>query len=594
MAERHIRIDIITIVKTDSSLDFNQQENQIKLGEQVLRSFSLTERVIFWISAAALCISTLALISRINNHFLVSIPAHGGTLVEGIVGYPRFINPLLSYTEAGEDIRALVYSGLLKATPEGKLIPDLAKEYSISDDQLTYTFILKDNLIFHDGKPITTEDIEFTIKKAIDPSLKSPERVKWEGVVVEKVNDKTIKFILKNPYTPFLENTTLGILPKHIWSGADLDQFTFSLFNTEPIGSGPYKISKIERSPEGIPLSYKLNAFSGYALGKPKIETIVVKFYPTEEQATLAYLKGNVESLNAISAEHVSRLKLGNENLKRATLPRVFGIFFNQNQSKVLAIKEIRQALEVSLDKEAIVNEVLYGFGTPIDSPIPAGLIPSEPNTEADQDRESKIQKAKEILTTKGWKQNESGMFEFKTKNDTIGFQFTISTSDAPELKKTAELLKNQWEAIGARIEIKIFEQGDFNQSVLRPRKYDALLFGEIVGRDLDLYPFWFSGERNDPGLNIALYANSKVDAALVKSRSLITQSERIAELDIIKQEIKKDIPAIFIYSPDYIYIIPKKVKNIMLGKVINPEERFINVSDWYIAENKVWKIFAE
>ena len=185
-------------------------------------------------------------------------------------------------------------------------------------------------------------------------------------------------------------------------------------------------------------------------------------------------------------------------------------------------------------------------------------------------------------------------MFEFKTKNDTIGFQFTISTSDAPELKKTAELLKNQWEAIGARIEIKIFEQGDFNQSVLRPRKYDALLFGEIVGRDLDLYPFWFSGERNDPGLNIALYANSKVDAALVKSRSLITQSERIAELDIIKQEIKKDIPAIFIYSPDYIYIIPKKVKNIMLGKVINPEERFINVSDWYIAENKVWKIFAE
>jgi len=211
-----VKENIVDIAKKtkDSSLTFLQT---------IVKSFSITEKLIVVLFSAILFVSSLTLVWKVNEFFVVPIPTSGGTLTEGVVGYPRFINPLLSYTDGGRDLSALIYSGLLKATPEGDLVPDLAKEYSVSDDKLTYTFTLKDDIYFHDGKPVTTDDIEFTIKKATDPSLKSPERVKWEGVTVKKIDQKTITFTLKNPYSPFIENMTLGILPFHIWKNADLE-----------------------------------------------------------------------------------------------------------------------------------------------------------------------------------------------------------------------------------------------------------------------------------------------------------------------------------------------------------------------------------
>ncbi|MCH7975051.1 MAG: ABC transporter substrate-binding protein, partial [Bacteroidetes bacterium] len=115
------------------------------------------------------------------------------------------------------DLTALVYSGLLKATPDGGLVPDLAKSYTISNDGLNYTFVLRDDITFHDGEPITIDDILFTIEKTQDPTLKSPKRANWDGVAVTKINGQKIQFILRQPYAPFLENTTLGILPRHLW-----------------------------------------------------------------------------------------------------------------------------------------------------------------------------------------------------------------------------------------------------------------------------------------------------------------------------------------------------------------------------------------
>ncbi|OHA16508.1 MAG: hypothetical protein A3G52_00175 [Candidatus Taylorbacteria bacterium RIFCSPLOWO2_12_FULL_43_20] len=561
-------------------------------SEHIVSRFSLTERVIFYICAITITISSIVLLWGVNNNFLVPVPARGGTLVEGIVGYPRFINPILYYSSAGDDLEKLIYSGLVKSMPDGTLVPDLAKSYDISEDELTYTFVLKDNVKFHDGEPVTAEDVEFTIKRAADPGIKSPERVKWEGVNVEIVDPKTIRFTLKNPYTPFLENATLGILPKHIWKNADIEQFTFSKFNAEPIGTGPYFIDIIKRDVEGIPRYYELRSFKDYALGEPMIEKIVVKFYPTETAVIEAYNKGEVESINAVSGKNVADFASVNGEVNKTPLPRVFGVFFNQNQQKILSNKEVREALRMSVNKKEIIDTVLHGYGTRIAGPLPPGfpLV-----TDDDEDRaEADIDGARELLSSNGWTLDENGFFEKKSKTDSTALKFTISTSDTPELSATANLLKEQWRKIGADVDVKVFESGDFNQSVLRPRKYDALLFGEIIGRDLDLYAFWHSGERNDPGLNIAMYANTSVDKALSSIRSTSLADERAEQLLIIQKEIKEDIPAIFIYSPDYIYVLPKKIKNFKMGKLMGPSERFASVSDWYINEDKVWNIFAK
>jgi peptide/nickel transport system substrate-binding protein len=195
-----------------------------------------------------------------------SVPISGGSLSEGVIGSARFINPILAISDSDRDLTTLIYSGLMRSMPDGSIIPDLAESYQISDDGKTYTFILKDDLTFHDGTSVTTDDIEFTIAKIQENAIKSPKRPNWDGVIIEKINSKEIKFHLRQPYAPFLENTTVGIVPKYLWKDVQADEFPLSLFNFEPIGSGPYKIDSIQRNKSGLPQTYSLAPFKNFAL----------------------------------------------------------------------------------------------------------------------------------------------------------------------------------------------------------------------------------------------------------------------------------------------------------------------------------------
>ncbi|MEK7150056.1 MAG: ABC transporter substrate-binding protein [Patescibacteria group bacterium] len=562
---------------------------------KVINSFSIAEKAIFYLVVVIFITSSVILLWKVNQHFLVEFPARGGELKEGIVGSPRFINPILATNDADRDMTALIYSGLMKSSPEGKLVPDLAESYTVSKDGLIYSFKLKDNVYFHDGRKVTADDVEFTINKTQDSALKSPKRANWDGIKVNKKNDREIEFILKQPYSPFLENTTLGILPKHIWTNFDNDQFSFSLFNIEPIGSGPYKIKTVKKNSYGIPTYYTLTSFNKYALGEPYIKNLIINFYQNEKSLTEDFQGGNIESMNTVSSQNAETLKNEKDlQIVRAPLSRIFGVFFNQNQSPVLMNKEVREALNAAVDKDGIVNEVLNGYGIKINSPMPPELAAN--STEPEEQKENadeKIKKASSLLEKGGWKMNaKDKVLEKKTKISTEQLRFAISTANTPELKKVAELIKETWEKLGAKVEVKIFEPGDLNQNI-RARKYDALLFGEIIGRDLDLFAFWHSSQRKDPGLNIALYANSKADKLLEDARKIENKSDRMEKYKQFEAEIEKDTPVVFLYSPDFIYIIPAKVRGYSIGQIITPAERFLNVNDWYVNTGKVWKIFA-
>ncbi len=225
--------------------------------------------------------SSSYLLYSVNKALLVEVPARGGTLVEGLVGAPRFINPLLAISDADRDLSALVYSGLLRAQGE-ELIPDLAESYEVSPDGTAYTFVIREDATFHDGSRVTAEDVVFTVAKAQDPILKSPKRANWDGVAAEVVDERTVRFTLKAPYAPFVENATLGILPKALWEEVSSDEFPFSALNTDPIGSGPFFVSTIERNPSGIPTTYLMRPFADYALGKPYLQEIRFRFFDSE------------------------------------------------------------------------------------------------------------------------------------------------------------------------------------------------------------------------------------------------------------------------------------------------------------------------
>jgi len=465
---------------------------------------------------------------------------------------------------------------------------------TISDDRRIYTVRIHPNVRFHDDTPVTAEDVIFTLQKITNPAIKSPRRGNWEGIAINKIDEQTVSFTLKQPYAPFIHNLTVGILPKHIWKNVSDDEFAFSQFNTIPIGSGPYKVERVERNSGGIPDRYRLVPFENASQKVPFIKNLIFRFYSSEGSLIDAYNAREVESIGSISPEKVLELQRGGSRVVSSPLPRVFAVFFNQNQSKILLNKEVRQALNLASPKEEIVNKILNGYATVISGPMPAGIYPQTNIENETLTMEEGLETAKTILANAGWQSNpETGILEKKSTSGTMTLSFSISTGDAPELQQAASMLVSAWQKLGAKIEVLIFETGDLNQNVIRPRNFDALLFGEMVGRDRDLYPFWHSSQRTDPGLNIALYANSQADKYLDNARSASDPEVMAENYRAFAKALEADVPAIFLYTPSFLYIVPEKVKNVNLDSLIVSQDRFLGIANWYIETDKVWKIFT-
>lgn len=553
-------------------------------------SFPPLYRKLFYTFAAIGGGCVIVFLFVLNGYFLVEVPAYGGTLVEGVVGTPRFINPLLAISDTDRDLTQLVYSGLMRATPDGTLVPDLAEEYSVSADGLVYTFVLREETVWHDGAPLTADDVLFTIGKAQDPLLKSQKRANWEGVTAKKIDEHTVTLTLAQPYAPFLENAAgLGILPEHLWGRVTAEQFGFAKFNESPIGSGPYRIDSVHKDGAGIPLYYDLTPFKRFSLGSPYISKVRIRFYANEEGLLTALNGREIGAVNALAPKNALAFKeMPAFAIKTYRLPRAFGVFLNQNQNSVFAQKSVREALARAVDRDSIVASVLHGFGTALYGPLPPGSLgfTAEPESAA-------VKTAQEILQGAGWTlSEETGIFQKKTKTGTEKLSFSLSVPDTEELRAAAELVKKQWEAMGAAVTLRVFEPGDLHQNIIRPRKYDALFFGEIIGRESDPFAFWHSSQRNDPGLNIALYANITVDTLLTRGRTTLENEERAKIYGQFEDEIAKDIPAVFVYSPDFLYILPAHVRGISAGTVTVPSERFLDINTWFINTDNVWRIF--
>lgn len=563
-------------------------------AEDTISSLGRGGRALFLFFSILLVVSSTGLLYLLKSDFMVMVPARGGSLSEGILGSPRFINPVLAISDADRDLTALVYSGLLRATPEGGYVPDLAESYSISEDGKIYTFVLRDHLTFHDGTPVTADDVVYTVNRAQDPALKSPLRANWDGVQVEAADPKTVRFTLKSAYAPFIENLTLGILPKVRWGTISNEEFAFSELNAEPVGSGPYSIATVDHTSSGIPSTYVLHSYNNYALGEPYLRTVTLHFYQSESALTAALSRGEIDSASGLSPANLSGIPKA--NILTSPLNRVFGVFFNQNQSVVLRDKAVRTALNDAINRNELVTQVLGGYGTPLTGPVPPTIL-GDAYAAGTSTGAQLAQAAREQLISKGWTPREDGVLQKTTgtgKNaSTVTLEFDLATANVPELRAAAEYLRATWGQMGALVDVKIFEQGDLSQNIIRPRKYDALLFGEVVGRELDLFAFWHSSQRNDPGLNIAGYANSTADKALAELRQTANPAKRSELLNTFTEEMSKDVPAVFLYAPDFVYSIPNDIAGVDLGFIETPDDRFLSLPQWHKETDEVWPLFA-
>lgn len=541
---------------------------------KAVESFSPQRKIVFLCLACICFVSGIALLSNITlKPFQNEIAVPGGSYTEGIIGNPRFVNPVLSISNADKDIENLVFAGLTRKTHDGSIVLDLAEDFSVSPDNLTYIFTIKENARFHNGKSVTADDVVFTIKQIQNPEIKSPRRVSWESVQVEKVDSKTVRFVLSQPFIGFLENTSVGILPLHIWEEVAVAEFSFSPLNIDPIGAGKYKVKNIKKTRGGLVQSYTLKRFRLYASEKPFIEKIHTIFFEQEKDAIKAFKSGDINSLSGISPESLSELPK-NTKIYTATLNRMFGIFFNQKNT-ILADKRIREAINTGLNRDEIIQGALFGFGKSITSPLPATIQTGNPQA---KNVSHTIEKSQSLLDQAGWSMGPDGI---RSKGDTK-LTLKIATAKIPELERAAHSIEEQLEQLGFDIIVESFEIQNLNQNIIRPRNFEILLFGQILNQESDLFAFWHSSQISDPGLNISNYQNKSVDKSLEEALRTFDIQKRLTLYANFEKEFFNDLPVSMLYNPELLYIVRGTIHNIQLSPITNSSQRLLDMADWY------------
>lgn len=545
-----------------------------------LRSLPPSDKFVLAVLSLCIVVTSALGLEALTRSVMVEVPARGGALTEGVVGAPRFANPLLALSDADRDVVALTYAGLMGYDAQGELTPVLAESYTIAEDGQTYTFVLREGVKFSDGRPVTADDVVFTITRAQDPGLKSPELANWANIAVSATDARTVEFRLPQAYAPFLEETTLGILPAHLWRDITNEEFPFSTYMTEPVGAGPFKVTRVVRSRGGSIEAYELTAFNDYALGRPYLNGMRLLFVSDEEELRSAYVRGAVESAHGISTP----------NAIRAPYARVFGVFFNATEERAFAELGVRKALSIAIDRERLTEETLQGFASPVTGPVPPGsgvgatpvIIPAG---------EERLPAAREALTEAGWEWSDETSLWSKEGDD---LQLTLRTSNVPELRAVASRIQADWQELGVPTTLELYDPASLTQEVIRPRSFSALLFGMVVGQERDLFAFWSSSERNDPGLNLTSYANRSVDSLLSAIRTESDRKAAQADLEEAVGLIAEDYPAAFTHAPDFLYAVPRDLRGIALTQVTAPSDRFKAVYAWYRHTQYVWPFLAQ
>jgi peptide/nickel transport system substrate-binding protein len=543
------------------------------------------ERTLFYPLLIITVFSSIGLITHISHSFSHNIPAHGGHITEGILGTPRFINPVLANSDIDEDLTKIVYSGLMREiSHDGNtaLIPDLAESYTVSPDGKTYTFIIKKDAVFHDKKHVTADDVVFTINEIQNIQINSPLLNEWSGVSVSALDTKTVQIVLPRAFSGFLKSTTIGILPKHIWSTMTTDEFIASTRNNNPIGSGPYKIESIERNRDGIPVKYVFSKFNKFTLGHPFLNKISIKLYSNRQDLLNGYEQNDFETVAGLQSYEIT-----NQNSKfaqTAPLPRMFGLFMNSSKNSLLADENIVRIIRNAIHTDEIITTVFQGNAQKIDSPLPK-LSQHSPSIE-----QSSPSTLNTTLESMGWKLNsENGL---RSKNGKP-LTFTISTADTPELKYTAQIIQQQLKSVGIATELHVFPISDLETSVIKSRSFEILLFGQLIRNDADLYAFWHSSQKSDPGLNITGYSKKSVDNNLEKLFTVTDPDERAKILESLHADLI-DAPVIWLYQPYFIYIFKKPIYGINLGNLISKHDRFNTIYQWYTKTDMVWNVFKK
>lgn len=564
---------------------------------------------------ALFCVAFLAAGLHLARTFFVahSVPApdYGGSYDEGITGSLSGGNPIFAFTNTGDaDVARLIYSGLTRYDPlTERFVPDLAT-YERDESRTQYTFVLREGATWHDGTPVTADDVLFTYTKILQNPEVGVQRLlaAYENSRVEKINERTIRITLKEPYVFFSSLTTFPILPKHLWEHVAPKDIVSTPLSDLHVGSGPYRFERLRASEDGSSVTAVLAAFEKYYGQKPYLETLNMTVYKDSE-----LLRSNMSGLDAANNVPLATLSEGETRGFKTltyTLPQYVAVFLNTSSSK-LTDRNVRLGLLLATDKQEILKSVLdakridtpfledksdywiyktdrksangalhganWRYPTPTPIPTATPVAPAVPGAPSPQPSPAPTTPPTPtptpsptptpIPTPSPTPTSQDGSLPpvphpIRTNPQGEPLKLELLTADVPQAYvDIAGTLREQYREVGVDLTVTVLPPEQLQQRI-RAKTYDLLLYGQSLDYNLDTYPFWHSSQEGKNGLNLSNLTSGTADRLLAQIRNPFATTNDEAVAMQRRQDAERrlealfddQVPAIFLYQPLYYY----------------------------------------
>lgn len=512
-------------------------------------------------------------------------PSQGGTYTEALIGSFQRLNPLLDASnQPDRDIDRLIFSGLIRFNGRGVPQPDLAESWGISKDGTIYNFALRTNAAWHDGVPISADDIIFTIDlmRSEDSLLPDDLKVFWNSIEVSALDAQTVQFRLPEAFAPFLDYLSFGVLPRHLLDGIAMAEIVDAPFNLQPVGTGPFKFKQFlvdSGQIKGLILSRN----ESYYADPPFLDELVFLYYPDGSSALQAYRDGAVQGINQISSAILqSALAEPTLSIYTGRLPQITLILFNLDDPQLEFFQNtaIRRALYMGLNRQYMINKVLQGQAILAHGPIlPDTWAFYDGTREVNFDLEA----ARNLLREEEYVIPSEGS-TVRMKDD-IPLSFTLLYPDDEMHQALADIIQENWADLNVEVVLEAVPYAELVQSRLVSRDFQAALVDLNLTRspDPDPYPFWDQAQASG-GQNYSQWNNRVASEYLETARVTADMQERARLYRNFQVVFNDELPALPLFNPVYTWAVDSRILGVRMGPLFDSSDRFTTVSSWYLA----------
>ena len=517
-------------------------------------------------------------------------PVAGGAYAEAMVGEIMRLNPILdSYNQVDHDIDRLVFSGLLRFDPRGNPVPDLAESWSISADASLYTFTLREDASWHDGVPVSSDDVIYTFSKIQDEDYPGPADLHelWAEISIIRLDERRVQFQLPESFAPFLDYLSQPLLPDHLLRGVSAGELIDHPFNLEPVGSGPFRFNQFLLEGEEI-VGVSLLAFEEYHDARPFLDRVEILLFPDQASAYQAYLDGEVLGIQQVDPPVLSEVLADpGLNLYSTRLPRLGIVFLNLNhpEKTFLQDKAVRHALLLAINRQWIVDRAFMGQAVVAEGPfMPGTWAHSENLPEYAFDP---VQAARTLVAS-GWELPAGatpGSSEYvRTNEDGERLNLELVYASTGQQAQIAEIIAAEWEAVGVEVELVAADPVQILEDYLSPRSYQAVLteINFSDSPDPDPYPFWHDSQ-TETGQNYSGFVDRNSSIWLEQARTTPDAGRRKELYSSFQYRFQDQLPALLLYYPVYNFALDAQIQGVRIGPVFNPSDRFNNITNWHL-----------